>query len=940
MPQETHSAKPKGKKARPFASLFSRSAPVVTELPPKPPPNVEPAVGKSIQKPVQKPVQKPAQKPAQKATPPLEKRQSKLNLFDLFSKPKVEVAYGHHEAATLDALPERSQTPAQFYRRPEKPQPTKPILNRPSSRLNGPIEKAPQPAAPSRPRPPDDWDPPPLFQAYPQAVKHGALQGTNLSTETLLRAQHYRQHALMPNAFGSTTSLPFVREGPEGDQVAHETKKLVASRRFSTLNEAPELVEKIFVLATSGRLCQYAGEGNYDRMPEKVLHLGEKSAAFACDLIPGKHWVVQVVQAANEDGVATINKSRSILSRLRMPSSAARRATTSFLLIFSSAEDMDGWLRAIRKAIDQINGKTTAPGEGRHSRKNTAERVGGEAVPTHRYRVQRPPSMIQSTRTRSSSAQSQPLSHPHSPMEATSMHLPSTKNASTLPTPIDSPQMPYEGGDRSPTVTSRITSTEAPSLTTTAESTSTDQLRLDQLREGSRHSLISVQTSRTSETETGTAATSHSSSDPPSPVEDAFVERIGLPMRRNTGTFKSSFVIPHAPYNTRRLSAQGIPATRSTSQVVHTAYASGAQRYPPLDFSDRFWLTKPSQTSAPVVDGRRSQSSQGNYPQTRTLKAMKSDSPIDEEENVLHSRRDSTVGQLPNLSSRSLSRTEQPRVKPFFRPLPIRPTEPPVEVPNRTSQSFEPRRFSSLPVELPSSTAPSPPELPPPRSRYRLSMVQTAPNPPPSTAPPLLPASRASTRFSVVPSTGAYSAPAAPVQPPRRASTRFSVVPRAVTPDQPVAPAVQPPSRASSRISMVPEMAVLPQEDEAEQSESQISPPKTTTTTTRPRAPSYSLIPSIQPTPTPAPAQPKTLRRPSSMQIRSDPAPFLSARRTNVSYRASSAGYAPPIPVRDPSRVAVRTQMSMPTIMIPGLPPPAPPPSIPLPPPPVMQATT
>src|SRR5215472_8475694 len=46
----------------------------------------------------------------------VEKRQSKMNLFDLFSKPKVERARGFHDLG-LDTVPERSQTPAHFYRK-------------------------------------------------------------------------------------------------------------------------------------------------------------------------------------------------------------------------------------------------------------------------------------------------------------------------------------------------------------------------------------------------------------------------------------------------------------------------------------------------------------------------------------------------------------------------------------------------------------------------------------------------------------------------------------------------------------------------------------------------------------------------------------------------------------------------------------------------------
>ena len=87
----------KGRKVgRNFASLratFSRSATPVAELDSNPPPNV----AKTLQPP----------------SGSLDRRQSKMTLFDLFSKPKVERARGYGGA--LETTPERSQTPAHFY---------------------------------------------------------------------------------------------------------------------------------------------------------------------------------------------------------------------------------------------------------------------------------------------------------------------------------------------------------------------------------------------------------------------------------------------------------------------------------------------------------------------------------------------------------------------------------------------------------------------------------------------------------------------------------------------------------------------------------------------------------------------------------------------------------------------------------------------------------
>lgn len=947
MAQDSHAANPKGRKTgRNFASLratFSRSATPVTEMQQNLAPKSTPDVVKSLQHRQSTPDVAKPQQAQQPPTATLEKRQSKMSLFDLFSKPKVERARGYHEQA-LDPLPERAQTPAHFYRRPEKA--TQPITqSRPASKMKGPIEKSPPKATPSKPnRPLDDWDPPPLFQAYPQAVKHGTLQGTNLSTVTLLRAQHYRKNGTMLHSFGSTATLPFVREGADGDQSSVQENSWHTSRRFSTLSETPELVDKVFVLVTAGRLAQYAGEGNYDRMPEKVLQLGEKSAAFACDLIPGKHWVVQVVQSANDDGVATINKSRSLLSRLRMPSSAGRRTTTSFLLVFSSAEDMDGWLRAIRETIRRLSGKSNESGEARHSRQNTAEKVPESIL--RAYSVQRAPSVVHSTRDRSSSSYTGSLIE-QNPVQ----QWPSISTISKA-SPVDSPQMPFvdeaEEDQNVDDDDSFVPSADAPSLTTTVASTSSDQLRLERLREGSRHSVVSVRTSRTSDADTVTIATSRGSSSPPTPRSERSVEP--EPARDNANT-RSSFVRPSpAAFRGWRSSSQPAPVTRAAPAVIQTQRITAVHKYAALNPTNQLWMAKSTPLSSTILELPHS------HTRMRTLKALSSDvhAPLDDRTDRKPSRRDSTVGQLPNISNRSSSRTDQPRARPFFRPLPIRPSEPnTAAAPNRSSQ----------PVLLPTRTSPPKaagtpthisPAFPPPirssvSSAAALSnhtqlvpltvapaelgtaaipnpTLHSFPLPIRSTEPSSIAArpdrtsqSFAARRFSSLPTT-AISTPSASSfskEPMTKPITRFSLVP---------APsAVTPAAHAAAQ--SVANTLVQPQVPAWSSSHSSAN------SRTRPRAPSYSLTPAIHPPPQPATPQQTLLRRPTSLQIRSDPAPFLSARRSNASYRSSTTPVST-VPAMNPYRQPVSLQTSMPTTVLPGLPPPAPPPNMPLPAPP------
>src|ERR1700753_2651433 len=275
--------------------------------------------------------------------PSLSRRQSKASsLFELFSKPKVERARGFHESTRLDTLPERSQTPAHFYPQPDRSKRESTIVTARSpnpqvdegdnDRLNEEaIDTAPAPRSASRlsitpqkttfvreqaakiQRQADNWDPPPLFQAYPQAVKHGRLQGISASTEALLRSQRNKYNGGM--------------DGFTNEQGSSSTDR----QRLSVLPDTPDLMEKVFILVTAGRLVQYSGTGSSDRMPEKLLQLGPKSAAFACDLIPGKHWVLQVVQSVNDLNMPSVKPSRSILSRLRVPT-LNKRQTTNIIL--------------------------------------------------------------------------------------------------------------------------------------------------------------------------------------------------------------------------------------------------------------------------------------------------------------------------------------------------------------------------------------------------------------------------------------------------------------------------------------------------------------------------------------------------------------------------------------------------------------------------------
>ncbi|KAF2861584.1 hypothetical protein K470DRAFT_256710 [Piedraia hortae CBS 480.64] len=107
---------------------------------------------------------------------------------------------------------------------------------------------------------------------------------------------------------------------------------------------------KLIVLLPSGYLLQYATDGSDDRLPESILALGPDSAAFACDLIPGQQFVLQVVHSIERE--ASIPGRTSFLTRLGIRHASTRRSLVRMLLILLDAFEMETWMSSIRQVID------------------------------------------------------------------------------------------------------------------------------------------------------------------------------------------------------------------------------------------------------------------------------------------------------------------------------------------------------------------------------------------------------------------------------------------------------------------------------------------------------------------------------------------------------------------------------------------------------------
>jgi hypothetical protein len=257
------------------------------------------------------------------------------------------------------------------------PPPREPIKEKaPPTRLKATRKEQPQ-------RPSTTWDPPPLFQAYPQAVKSGTLDTPVQSAEVVLRTDRARQTV-------GDRSIPVQSQQlvadwhdyPSDDEGG--TEKKPHKRQPSSFVEC---ASKTYVLTTSGFLLQYSSQGSYDRLPEKIMQLGKDSAAFASDAIPGQHWVLQISQSFSEDGTATNDLRKSIFPRFGLGGNM-KRAVSNFLLVMNNAEDMNSWLVAMRREIQGLGGQTYRPDEAvRSNAQDAIQRL--KDRPSRRFLIER-----------------------------------------------------------------------------------------------------------------------------------------------------------------------------------------------------------------------------------------------------------------------------------------------------------------------------------------------------------------------------------------------------------------------------------------------------------------------------------------------------------------------------------------------------------------------
>lgn len=197
------------------------------------------------------------------------------------------------------------------------------------------------------------WPPPPLCQAYQQSVKHAMMSMCTVPTETLQRL--------------STTAKATARKMSDTNDAGKRSEPRKRLNRATLAKNPMEFASKIYVLTNSSWLFQYSADGDNDRPPERALRISKDSAAFASDLIPGRHWVIQVLSVAD----AAISGLTDGKGR-KKSKGTDKRQVSNFLLVCETPEDMESWLAVLRHEIEIVGGKKKAsetgePDGSRHS---------------------------------------------------------------------------------------------------------------------------------------------------------------------------------------------------------------------------------------------------------------------------------------------------------------------------------------------------------------------------------------------------------------------------------------------------------------------------------------------------------------------------------------------------------------------------------------------
>ncbi|CAD0114763.1 unnamed protein product [Aureobasidium uvarum] len=298
----------------------------------------------------------------------------KSSLFNLFSRPRVERQKGFNEsgyAVTPIIEPGRATpSPDLIQRVPSLPYTngSHALCPRPSTSLS--IHEDRRNLARSRTTTSSDYvreqdetpTLPTLFDIYSDSSKVTIAQAIDESGQSRLTR---------PRKSNASHIIPVhIHEERRGsvDSIKGEHKPQNRSSRNS-LTQGP-FQRKIFALSNDGIILQYPEKGGGERLPERALQLSPESVAFACDLVPGRPYVLQVDQkptAISEQHMAP--SQTSLLTKIGLKDNLPRLGEHSILIILDTAEELTSWMNAVRKqilALGAVMGdslKTEGPGK-------------------------------------------------------------------------------------------------------------------------------------------------------------------------------------------------------------------------------------------------------------------------------------------------------------------------------------------------------------------------------------------------------------------------------------------------------------------------------------------------------------------------------------------------------------------------------------------------
>jgi len=690
---------------------------------------------------------------ADNSNPSLKRRPSSFGLFGLFGRNKAP------ESEATQQKPDKTQEGESDGERPQTagtestdragstasvqglgllPIPETPIVDRETQPIQN---RSSRPALRPKPsfktdimlRTPKVWDPPPLFQAYPQAVKYATLRAPTMSAEAILPLNNERKSSSSKRKHQSNLLVP----EPDGTENMDLPEKRLKRRTSSEMVSRGEWTDKTYVLVTSGYLLQYAGQGAHDRLPEKILPLSKDSAAFASDAIPGKYFVLQVSQVVDDDGAVSLELSRSVFKRLGIKSEM-KRSTSTFLLVLEDPEQMSEWLVVVRKEIEAMGSLEYRPDV---VQKGSNQDIGGrlQHSTSQRYNVKRDPNRFSVVPSVVTSEPAPDLTH--------------EDDTNEVDEPVDSVgTMAFSSTKRQSVVTQK--STDSPYTSDT--NGSIDQVHLDKLRESPTHSYAS--------TGVGTTPTSRQSSVDHSPTDGKPETFHDVKSRLSTTASAYTGPLPTLEQEVEQVlldreSDQATPTP--TSRPVSTALSHGRAASP-----------TPPNFSVPTFSKRYSNASNSPPLSVRTrvpsiiMQVDTTQLPVPANQSETPTNRVSVLGELlprPVSSSRS-SRRNSGSAEHVGR-LGTPPKSSGSWDRPRTSEGEKQfsRRFSSLeyargispipsPKQIPSPHPPPTAALPPlPSLPSANSSGRASPNPPPKGPLPPLPTQETSPRSSFPP---------------------------------------------------------------------------------------------------------------------------------------------------------------------------------------------